>query len=168
MANGIDKSKSISPNIETHVLALAARGYTVRRIKELAGLQNVPDAVIVNIIGDKTFDEERTAIDSLTLQRYGLASTLERVRRLAEIAETLEDRIFQGQLDILPEYRQLLRAIREELQPFNIQLTVGDPWANLLKQLAAIGTESNLEVLDEGYSRTETSSDKCPGDNTVS
>lgn len=136
---------------EESVLALAARGYTIRRIKSILGLK-VDDDVLINLIGDRTFDEERAKLDAITLQRFGLASTLERVRRLAELAEGLEAIIALGEVSLIPEYRRILTAIRDELKPFNLSVTVGDPWANLLRDVANAGLEqSNTSTTVDSY-----------------
>lgn len=135
-------------------LELALRGFTVRRIRELMSLKGhnlglLPDAYLVNLIRDNAAHLEvgRNSLDGETLKQFGLASKLERVRRLCEAAESMEalvatDSKWSG------EYRRYLEQIRGELEPLGITFTLSDSWAQLMTKVAEAGRATTVDKSD--------------------
>lgn len=133
---------------------LALRGYTVRRIRELMAdkghnLGLVPDAYLINLIRDNAehLDAGRGALDGETLKRYGLASKMERVRRLCEAAEVMEV-LVDTDVKWSGEYRRYLTQIQQELEPLGITFTLSDSWAQLLSKVAEAGRATTVDESD--------------------
>jgi hypothetical protein len=128
-------------------MEIALRGYTVRRIRELMeerghDLTNVPDAYLVNLLRENApqLEAARDALDATTVKRFGLASKLERVRRLCEAAESIEiHRATHPKW--MAEYRKVLQQIQTELEPLGIEVSVGDGWAQLMTKLTEVGQQ---------------------------
>lgn len=145
----------------TDFLALALRGYTVRRLRELMAekghdLTHVPDAELIRILTDNApqLQADREELDANTLRKFGLANKLERVRRLCEAGEKIE-----GLIDSHPkwmaEYRQVLNSIKTELEPLGIEISWQDSWAQLLSRLVDLAEGEADGALDEGDLGTE-------------
>ena len=141
-------------------LELALRGYTIRRIRELMGLRGhnlglVPDAYLVTLIRDNAehLDAGRGSLDQETLQRYGLAARMERIRRLCEAAESMEV-LIKSDVKWSGEYRRYLDQIRSELEPLGITFTLSDSWAKLLSKVAEAGRAATVGESDVGTEKT--------------
>jgi len=143
------ESAELRADVEAALLELALRGYTVRRARELMADQSFdlsayPDALLINIM--RTADPAlRAELDERTTKDYGLARKLERVRRLCEAAENIEE-LAATSSKWSAEYRRFLAQIQAELEPLGLEVSAHDSWAKLLTQLAAIGGER----VDEG------------------
>lgn len=141
-------------------LELALRGYTIRRIRELMSLKGhqlglVPDAYLINLILDNSeqLEADRGALDERTLKVYGLASKLERVRRLCEAAESAES-LVRSDVKWSAEYRRYLDQIRSELEPLGITFTLSDSWAQLLSKVAEAGRAATMGESEVGTEKT--------------
>ena len=141
---------------------LALRGYTIRRIRQLMAnkgytLAHVPDAYLVNLIKDNAphLEAGRANLDERTLQRYGLAGKMERLRRLCEAAEAVESLILTDS-KWSAEYRRYVSQIQSELEPLGITFTLSDSWAKLLSKVAEAG---RAKTVDEGEMGTEETPD---------
>lgn len=138
-------------------LDLLARGYTVKRLKELMAerghdLSTVPDVALIEEMRgcDTQVEAQRAELDKRTRTHFGLARKLERVRRLCEAAEAIEKYAFES-TRWSAEYRRYLSQIQEELEPLGLKVEIGDSWAELLMDLAKIGTKD----VDKGEAGTE-------------
>jgi len=136
-------------------LELVVRGYTIKRLRQLMlvkgwNLEKVPDAHLITLMrqGDVVVEQARNDLDARTRKDYGLAQKMERVRRLCEAAEAIED--FAGESTRWSaEYRRYLAQIQDELEPLGLTVEIGDSWAALLMELAEVGN------VDEGDTGTE-------------
>lgn len=137
-------------------LDLAVRGYTVSRLRELMrerghDLRPYADAALINLLLEcrAEVEQARETLDRDTELRFGLRNRLERVRRLCEAAERVE---VKSHTDYkwMAEYRQLVAQIQREVEPLGIEIRPGDAWADLIKELTALG-----RPVDEGTLDTE-------------
>jgi phytoene/squalene synthetase len=141
-------------------LDLALRGYTVRRIRELMedkgyNINFIPDAYLVNLIRDNAehLAAGRGALDEATLAQFGLASKMERVRRLCEAAEVMES-LVESDTKWSGEYRRYLDQIKAELEPLGITFTLSDSWAQLLTKVAEAGRATTVDESDVETTKT--------------
>lgn len=140
-----------------HFLYLAKEGYTLRAIRrkmaeaKLPLPPSTPDAQLILLMREHRRDilGEREARAKDTLDFLGLADKLTRVRRMATIAESMEDGAHTDAKKAA-EYRRYLGAIQAELEPLNISLTFGDPFGDLLRELA------DMAERDEGAEGADT------------
>ena len=136
------ETAALRTEIETALLELALRGYTVRRARELMADQNFdlspyPDALLINIM--RQVDPAlRAELDEHTTAEWGLARKMERVRRLCEAAENIEV-LAETSAKWSAEYRRFLAQIQAELEPLGLEVAAHDSWAKLLQQLVALG-----------------------------
>ncbi len=141
---------------------MALRGYTIRRMRVLLradgyDLDHVPDAYLINLIRQHRIqlEEARDLLDVDLSLLTGLSNLPERVRRLAEQAEAIEDKA-SANPKWMTEYRGLLAQIRQEVEPLGITIRINDPWANLLTELAKISGQR-----PDGSSDSESSTDSA-------
>ena len=147
-------------------LEFALRGYTVRRIKQLmkkAGhdLTGVPDAALtaylIEILPDVR--TQREPLEKVIPDLVGLARKMERIRRLAEAAEAIED-LTATSPKWSAEYRRYLAQIQAEIEPLAIEFAPGDKWADLLAQLVTLGGDD----VDQGDLEAAPGGTEPPGD----
>ena len=132
----------------TELMHLFARGYTVRHIRKWFNKRALemgdPNAVpneqqllqfAVRYADDIDGIRQQLAEDVL---RAGLAKKEERVRRLSEVAETLEPAALDGvNLKAVESYRRLLKDIRDETDPLGLTIILPDDrWHLLLTDLS--------------------------------
>lgn len=149
-------------------IRLLAHGYTTRAVNfrlQDAGHEQYPESELVRLRQQYAahIDDlrEREEID---IRERGLARTSERIRRLQDLAERLEDRILAsppqipipdgGVLSRAPklaikevaEYRRILDQIRVESVPLGIAeaLNESDPWVILITRLMQSGSDRLL------------------------
>lgn len=137
------KPLTMTPEQLAQFLYLAKEGYTLRAIREKMNAasqplpRTTPDAQLILLMRQYRDDilaaREERAKD--TLDFLGLADKLTRVRRMASIAESMEDGA-RTDTKKAAEYRRYLGAIQAELEPLNITLAFGDPFGDLLRELA--------------------------------
>lgn len=133
------------------VMKFAIRGYTTRTIKAKASatcpvLSTIPDALITQWILESTEEvlEARIALDKFSQDHLGLAKKMERVRRLAEFAESIEH-LAVTTPQWAGEYRRALSQIEKECEGTTITFNISDGWAALLRELANVGTQPQLQ-----------------------
>ena len=132
----------------TTLFELALRGYTVRRIRTqmvAAGYRaflNVPDHQLINLLRDiePELAEARQGMDTFTEKHTGLVNKWERIQRLAEYAERIEDKI-EEDVRWASEYRRSLDQIKNEVEPLGLVVHVGDSWGKLLHKIAEVAQE---------------------------
>lgn len=147
-------------------LYLAKEGYTLRAIRrkmEEKGCplpRTTPDAQLVMLMREHrqeiTSAREEAAQD--VLHFVGLTDKMTRVKRLAQIAESMEDASHTNPKKA-GEYRRYLQQIQSELEPLNITLALGDPFGDLLRELTTLA-EGQPEA--EGVDQAEAWSDPLP------
>lgn len=137
-------------------LELVVRGYTIKRLRQLMlvrgwNLEKVPDAYLISLMrqGDAVVEQARNDLDARTRKDFGLAQKLERVRRLCEAAEAIEDFASES-TRWSAEYRRYLAQIQDELEPLGLTVEIGDSWAALLMDLAEIGNVDESDSDSEG------------------
>lgn len=125
-------------------LALTVRGFTLRRIKQKMekkghSVKGIPDSVLIQIqlSHGAEVNAQREELDRSTLEDYGLARKMERIRRLCEAAEAVEP-LIGGSPKWSGEYRRFLAQIQAELEPLGIEVSPSDKWADLLMRLANV------------------------------
>jgi hypothetical protein len=129
------------------LIVFFARGYSIRYIRawltrraaELGRPSLVPsEQQLLRLAVDyaPNIEEVREELAQDTLTR-GLARKEERVRRLSEMAESIEGQAQSGaNLKASEMYRRALRDIKDEMEPIAIPIILpDDKWAQLLSGL---------------------------------
>ena len=124
-----------------------ARGYTIRYIESQlrsraakAGmvdqLPTEQDLLTLAVRYSNDIEQVRSDLAKDAL-RAGLARKEERVRRLSESAEAIEDQVMSGMnLKATETYRKILSSIHDEVEPLHLVIiSPDDPWALLLTNL---------------------------------
>ena len=149
----------------TDFLELALRGYTVRRIRQLMlkldhDLSSIPDAALTAFLIESLPDlrARREPFEKAVPELVGLARKMERVRRLAEAAEAIEDLTAMSP-KWSGEYRRYLAQIQTEIEPLSIEFAPGDKWADLLSQLVTLGRDD----VDQGDVEAAPGTPEPPG-----
>jgi hypothetical protein len=162
------------------IIVLFARGYTVRyierRLIERAAEKGRPDLVpnqqqlmtLAVRYGDD-IDQIREDMEKQLLTT-GLARKGERVRRLSEMAENIEQVALRPpsaeaplNLDAIEQYRKLVKDIHGEIEPLNIKfIAPDDPWALLLNRLKEERDFSNPNLLPTSDQSTPRSDEGQP------
>lgn len=146
---------SIAKNLTTEhraaIIKLFAQGYTIRHIrnyimKEIELEPSEADLIKVAVLysDDITLVRQELAEEALMT---GLARKEERVRRMNELAEKLEE---LGDALKAPKvartYLAVLKQIQGEMEPLGITVTLpgNDPWMQLLQKLTPPSTTAQL------------------------
>ena len=174
VVGGVPTLAGAAPGTDEHTLQLMlwlARGYTIRRIQMLAlrnGWHEAPtpqEIISARVELDSTLVAIRDTEADFTM-KYGVAKKEERIRRLTEVVEVLEDylpapighavpdpdgegpgRQVLPNLKLIKEYRALLKDISEETQPRPGPSGLGgegDKWVLLLERLQTPQMSSSL------------------------
>jgi len=139
------KKKELLPKaVLPKFVELVARGYTVRRIRQLLeeeghDMSAYSDALLI-AWAQEIAPQAQAVREELRLTQAtpsGLTDTYERIRRLKEAAEKIEPLVGESPrwADV---YRKLLAQIHEEAQSAAIELPVGDTWRALLEELVRV------------------------------
>jgi ribonucleotide reductase alpha subunit len=130
------------------IVQLFARGYTLRAIKKKVLLEyekELTDTELLRYMDRYAPDimAYQEQADQITLTT-GLAKKEERVARLSELAEELEDDALKGNPKLAPIYLRTLKQIQEEMEPLgiNVSLPPNDPWRILLENLREVAQRS--------------------------
>lgn len=129
------------------VIELFARGYTIRfiedklkrRAAEKGRSDLVPTPQQLLTLAVRYADDVEAVRGELAKRTFeaGLARKEERVRRLSEAAEAIEDQVMSGiNLKATETYRKILQSVHEEVEPLKlVVISPDDPWAQLLSNL---------------------------------
>lgn len=149
---------TLSPEQLAMFMELVHKGYTIRAIRKKmkkAGCplpSHTPDAQLIALMREHRRDivSAREAAAQDVLDFVGLTDKMTRVKRLATMAEAMEEEAFVNP-KTAAEYRRFLEQIRGELEPLNITLALGDPFGDLLRELADLGeSQPSAEGEDQG------------------
>jgi len=138
-------------NVYTEVMLLAVRGYTVRTIKKkllpkFPTIKTVPDALLTRWILESAGDlhEARELEDKYIEEHVGLVRKYQRLLRLVEQAEALEDKATTSP-QWAGEFRRTIAEIDRLCVGTTITFDISDGWAKLLRDIAGIGPSTFVE-----------------------